>query len=65
MFHFFDRKYRAPFHPGAWVKLPFCKVSENHKFEMIQIFKEHVKNYATFLNNPHNYYCLVYVIKTN
>jgi hypothetical protein len=51
------------FYLWAWVKWPFCKVSENFKFWMNKIFKERTKNYVTFLNNPCNYICLVYVIK--
>jgi hypothetical protein len=65
MFHSFNRKYRRPFYPGAWVDRPFFKVSENLKFQMNRIFKECIKNHVTFLNNPHKYYCLVYVIKSN
>jgi hypothetical protein len=65
MFQFFNRKYRCLFYPGAWVKRLFCKVSENLKFQMTKILKEHIKNTATGLNNPWNYYCLVYVIKSN
>jgi hypothetical protein len=28
------------------------------------MFKERIKNYATFLNNPRNYYCSVHIIKS-
>jgi hypothetical protein len=64
MFHFFNAKYWGPFYSGNWVKRPLCKVSENPKFQVNKIFKERIKNSATFLNNPCNYCCLVYVTKS-
>jgi len=58
MFLFFNRKYTGPLYPVNWVKQLFGKVSENLKFQENKIFKEHIKNYATFLNNPRKCYCL-------
>jgi hypothetical protein len=65
VFHFFNRQYRSTFYTGTWVQRMFCKVSKNLKFRMNKIFKEHITNYATFLNNPSKCRSLVFVIKSN
>jgi len=46
-------------YPADWVKRLLGKVSEYLKFQENKIFKERVKNYATFLNNHRKCYCLV------
>jgi len=63
-FHFFKRKRSGPFYPGVWVKRSFGMVSENLKFQVNNIVR-YTKNYATFVSNPRNYYCLFYVLKSN
>lgn len=45
MLHLFNRKYRSPLYPGAYVFRPLGKVTEILKFQMNNIFKEHIKNY--------------------
>ena len=45
MLHFSNRHYRSPLYPGACVYRPIGKVSENLKFQMNKMFKEHTKNY--------------------
>ena len=42
MVHFFNRKYRGPFYPGACVKRSFCDVSEKSKISNKQNFLKNI-----------------------
>ena len=46
------------------IHLILIRFLKNLKFQIKRIFKEHTKNYATFLNNSRNYYCLFDVFST-